>query len=106
MDRLTNTLRDRAVLMLAIIGSIFAAYPASYIYPVDWAYEVITGKVIVDVTVGLFTYVFALSLVALITVSYAATLLLTQKRLTALSLVLIVAFVVQLAAVLVRSGAF
>jgi hypothetical protein len=104
MERLTSTLGDRVVLALAVIGLIFAVMPASYVYPVDWVYEVITGKVIVDVTVGIFTYVFALALIALITVSYAATLWVTKKRLTALSLVLVVNFVVQLAAVLVYSG--
>lgn len=104
MDKLTSTLKDRAVLVVAIIGLIFAVLPASYIYPIDWAYQTITGKAAVDVTVGLVTYVFALALVALVTVSYAATLWVTKKRLTTLASVLIVAFVFQLGALLIYSG--
>lgn len=106
MERLTGTLRDRVVLVLAIIGLIFAVLPGVYVYPVDWVYELITGRVIVDVTVGLVTYIFSLSLLALITVSYAVTIMVTQKQLTKLSSVLIAVFIIQLVAVLVYSGAF
>jgi len=106
MDKLTNTLLDRLVLTIASFGLLFAVIPASYIFPVDWAVETITGKTYVDVTIGLITYIFFLGFLAFITVSYAISLSIKAKTLTKLSITLFTFLGFQIVAILVYSGVF
>jgi len=105
MEKITISSIDRTFLALAVVGLVFAVIPSLYIVSVDWALETITGKAYVDITIGLMTYVFALALLAIITVSYAINLCLRRKKSIKLSVVLFSLFIIQVTAVLVYSNA-